>query len=303
MLNLSTKAIMQKFSFFALLALALVTSLAPVPAATAAQSARKTAKKASWISLSARTGKARYQVGEPIEVSLRATNVQSRDAYLKFASGQRFDLQLFRADKAEPVYSWSANKMFAMAVSHILLKQSQSENYSATIGGEMGELAPGNYRLQAHLTNSSQIEAPPVEFAIEAATPEAATPEADAQPLQLTATTDKASYAIGEAVKINFSLRNTSEDAVKLNFNSGQTYDVYIRNAAGDLVWSWAANKRFIMATRQIELAAGATQTFDVEWDGRALPDYQIEAGQYTIEAIYTSTPEIRAEPITIQVG
>lgn len=280
----------------------LTLALAPLSAFVAAHpsvAAPRAAKSASWVKLVARTDKSRYQVGQPIKVDLRATNIQQKDAYLKFSSGQRFDIQLFKAGAAEPVYTWSANKMFVTTTSHVKLTQGQSENYNAEIGSEMGELAPGKYRLQADLTNSSQIRALPVEFSIVAKN----TVGNAQQKLAFAAATDKKNYRVGEAVKINLSLRNTAKNAASLNFNSGQTYDVFIRNAAGDLVWSWAANKRFIMATRQTTLAAGATQNFAVEWDGRALPDFQITPGQYTVEAIFTSTPELRAQPINIQIG
>ena len=291
----SRRTLCHRNSIFVLtMALASFPVLAP---AAKAANGKRVVKGASWIELQARTDKTQYKVGQPIKVSLRATNIQQKDAYLKFASGQRFDIQLFKAGAAEPVYTWSANKMFTKMVSHVKLTQGQSETYDAEIGGEMGELAPGKYRLQAGLTNSSQIRARPVEFSVTAD---------DAQQtdkLKFAAATDKENYQIGEAVNINFSLRNTSQNAAQLNFNSGQTYDVYIRNAAGDLVWNWAANKRFIMATRQTTLAAGETQNFSVEWDGSAVPDYQITPGQYTVEAIYSSTPELRAKPLNIQIG
>lgn len=254
-------------------------------------------KTASWIDLQARTNKTQYATGEPIKVTLTATNIQTKDAYLKFSSGQRFDLQLFASGSQESLYMWSANKMFVAASSHVKLKQGQSETYDATIGSEMGELKPGKYRLEAQLSNSSQLHARPLEFTV-VARPSAAN-EAGAT---LTATTDKTIYKIGEVVNITFDLQNKSKNPITLDLNSGQSYDVFVENAEGEQVWNWAANKRFAMMLRQVTLAAGETQNFAVQWDGRALTDEKIAPGKYFVKVVYTSNPAIRAAPIEIEI-
>lgn len=257
---------------------------------------KRSAKTASWIALNVRADKTRYATGEPIKVELNATNIQSKDAYLKFSSGQRFDLQLFEGSSKEPVYTWSADKMFAAAISHVKLKRGQSENYEATIGSEMGALKPGKYRLQAHLANSSQIGAAPLEFTVVAG---ATADKADAT---LTATTDKRIYNAGEPVEVTFALKNNANEPLTFNFNSGQTYDLLVFNMAGEQVWNWAANKRFAMALREVTLAAGETQKFSAQWDGRTLMDSKIASGKYTVQAVYVSNPEIRSEPVSIEI-
>ena len=198
----------------------------------------------------------------------------------------------------QPVYTWSADKMFAQQISHVQLKRGESAVYQGEIGSEMGELASGIYRLEAQLSNSSQIGAAPLNFKV---VPRVASSD-EAQQATLTATTDKRVYSVGEAVKVDFALQNGANAPTTFNFNSGQTYDIFVRNAAGDLVWSWAANKRFIMAIRDVTLAAGEKQNFSEQWDGHALPDYEITPGQYTVEAVYASTPAVRAAPVNIEI-
>lgn len=285
------------FKIVSLLAATLVSTPFLTVQTANAQTAKRATKGASWIGLEVQTDKQRYIAGEPIKVTLEATNIQSKDAYLKFSSGQRFDLQLFRAGESEPIYTWSANKMFAQALSHVRLKQGESETYKAEIGDEMGALQPGVYRLEAHLSNSSQIAAKPTYFTI---VPRDAS--TDVQKATLTANTDKSVYDVGEAVKVNFTLQNNKNAPTTFDFNSGQTYEVLIRNEAGESIWNWSANKRFIMATRQVTLAAGEKQDFSVQWDGRALPDYEVTPGKYTVEVVYSSNPEVRAAPIAIEI-
>lgn len=254
------------------------------------------AKSASWIELKVHTDQTQYTAGEPIKVTLKATNIQSKDAYLKFSSGQRFDLQLFQPDKKEPIYIWSANKMFATMLSHVKLKQGESETYDAEIGDQMGVLKPGNYLLRAHLANSSQIGAQSVAFTVLART------ASYQQNATLTATTGKRIYAVGEAVNVEFTLQNNLRTSTTFDFRSGQTYDVFIRNQAGKLVWSWAANKRFLMVARPVTLTAGEKQKFSVEWEGQPLPDFHVTPGKYTVQAVYASTPNVNAPPISIEI-
>ncbi len=290
----------------ALLLLLAPFSIVQVASAQTAKSAAAKAKSPSWIAVQVRTDKDRYAVGEPIQVTLKATNIQSRDAYLKYSSGQRFELKLFadgilRANIDQPIYTWSANKNFMMMTSHIKLKAGQSETYRGEIGSEMGELKPGLYRLEAQLTNSSGLRAAPVIFAVAPNVAAVETP-ATTPAAALSATTDKTVYKVGEPVKVNFAIRNSANAPATFDFDGGQTYDVFVRNAAGENVWNWAANKRFIMATRQVTLGANEQQDFSVEWDGRALPGYEIAPGKYSVEAVYTANPAVRAAPVAIEI-
>lgn len=123
-------------------------------------------KGGSWVELQVNTNKRQYTAGEPVKVTLKATNIQRKDAYLKFSSGQRYDFKVFKLGEKEPVYIWSANKMFTQMTSTLKLKMGERQTYSTEIGSEMGELPPGRYRLEAHLTNSSQVRALPIEFTI-----------------------------------------------------------------------------------------------------------------------------------------
>jgi hypothetical protein len=258
---------------------------------------KRSVKGGSWVDLQVSTNKLKYTVGEPIKVTLKATNIQEKDAYLKFTSGQRFDFQLYKDGGKEPVYTWSANKMFAMSLSTIKLKMAERKTYETEIGQEMGELKPGNYRLKAHLTNSSQVRAIPIDFTVVPGT--SASTKTGAK---LTATTDKKVYKVGEDVKVDFTLQNNPLNATTFNFRSGQNYDVFIKNSAGEPVWNWSANVRFIMVSRPITVAAGEKRDYSVTWNGVALPDHKITPGKYTVEAVFSSDPEVKAAPITIEI-
>jgi hypothetical protein len=281
---------------------ALTIALAPIVAnaqpamAQKSPAGKRSVAGGSWIDLQVSTDKLNYTVGEPIKVTLKATNIQEKDAYLKFSSGQRYDIKVFKVGEKEPVYVWSANKMFTMMTSTIKLKMAERETYNTEIGSEMGELKAGKYRLEAHLTNSSQIRALPIEFSI---SPRIATNKPAAT---LSAQTDKKTYKVGEEVKVNFSLKNNLAKPATFNFRSGQQYDVFVKNAAGESIWNWSANIRFIMVSRPVTFAAGEKRDYTVTWDGNALPDFKVTPGKYTVQAVFASDPEIQAAPITIEI-
>lgn len=290
-----------RFAALIFVAAPLLTSALPATAQQAPLGKRSVAG-GSWVDLQVSTNKLRYTVGEPISVTLKATNIQEKDAYLKFTSGQRFDFKVFRFGEKEPAYVWSATKMFTMATSTVKLKLGERETYNTEIGSEMGELPPGKYRLEAHLTNSSQVRARPIEFAIVPKTLKLGVASTGDQRATLTARTDKRVYRVGEEVKVNFSLRNNPAKPTTFHFGSGQNYDVFIKNAAGEPIWNWSANIRFVMVSRPITLAPDETQNFSVLWNGQALPDYKITPGTYTVQAVYTSNPELFAPPIRIEI-
>jgi hypothetical protein len=279
-------------SFFAalpLLAASTATNFSPTQAAPAKSALR------SWVSLRATTDKARYTVGETINVRLTARNTAKRGAYLRFTSGQRFDLQAFRQGEKEPSYTWSASRMFTMATGSLWLKSGQSQVFDASIGDEMGPLRPGKYLLRAQLSNSPRpIEAPPVSF------------EITEPAISLTTRTNKTSYAIGERVQVEVAVANRSAQAQRLNFESGLDCDVVVSTEAGAPVWTYGANLRFIRALGEVTWNKGETKNYSRTWNGNALPSdatpAQLEPGRYQVQAVLRSKPEVLGAPVFIEL-
>ncbi|RYX86425.1 hypothetical protein EON83_01785 [bacterium] len=294
--GMKTKFNRHKFLALTIVAVPFLTSASPLMAKQGVVG-KRSVKGGSWVDLQVSTNKLLYTAGEPIQVKLNATNIQEKDAYLKFSSGQRYDFRVFKVGEKESIYTWSANKLFAQINSTVKLKLAQRETYNTEIGSEMGQLPAGKYRLEAHLVNSSRVRALPIEFTIASAPTKGIEPK-----VTLTASTDKHVYKVGEEVKVNFSLRNNATKATTFTFRSGQNYDVFIKNAAGESIWNWSANKRFLMVSLPITFAAGEKRAFSVEWDGQALPDNKLTPGTYTVQVVYASDPEIAAAPITIEI-
>ncbi len=180
--------------------------------------------------------------------------------------------------------------MFATVTGQLRLYPNQRQTFSAQIGDEQGALVPGRYQLRASLSNSSQIMAKPVEIEIVAA------------PVQLSMTLDKTELKEGEAVAIKITATNTTKAAQTLRFGSGQSFDVFVSDEAGQQIWSWGANKRFTMALRSVELQPGESKTFDATWNGEALPDFKMAPGTYSVQAVLTTIPRVYAAPVRVEI-
>jgi hypothetical protein len=283
---------------FSLLALAASTQFASAKAAsTSARTAStETTNFRSWVTLKATTDQARYTPGQTIKVRLTATNTHNRSAYLRFTSGQRFDFTVYPVGSNDAVYTWSAARMFIQALGSLWLKPGQSQSYEAAVGDEMGTLKPGKYRLLARLTNSpNRIAAAPVEF------------EIVERGLAMTTHTDKTTYKIGEPVQIDVAVSNRTSNAQRVNITSGMACDVFISDEAGNPVWNYGANLRFIRVLGDVEWQRGETKNYSMTWNGVALPRETtattLEPGRYRVQAVLQTTPEVQAPPVFINIA
>lgn len=292
--------IMKPSMFLSGVALTMLTIAGPVAPAQAAIKAKtkKVAAKTitrSWVTLKATTDQKRYTSGQPIPVRLTATNNAKRGAYLYFSSGQRFDFTVFPKGKSESVYTWSAARMFAQVTGSLWLKPGQSQSFEANVGEEMGTLKPGKYVLRARLSNSPRpIVAAPVEF------------EIAGLGLSMTARTDKTIYKIGEPVQVSATATNDTGKANRVTFNSGLDCDVFITDEAGNPIWNYGANLRFIRALGEVTWQKGEAKNYSITWNGEVLPadstPTTLKPGRYRVQAVLQSTPQLYAAPITIEI-
>ncbi len=85
-------------------------------------------------------------------------------------------------------------------------------------------------------------------------------------------------------------LRSTQDDPVPLEFPSGQTYDLAIKNDQGDIVYQWSRGKAFTMVVRSEQFGPGEKNWAIIAPLGT--PDNKpFPAGKYTAEAWLTTNP------------
>lgn len=102
-------------------------------------------------------------------------------------------------------------------------------------------------------------------------------------------------YATRAILQVRMTLENWTREPLKLHFNSGQSFDFAVRDAAGATVYTWSANKLFTAEIREVAV------TGEKNWT--ATEEVQLPAGEYVLEAWLTTDrkPVFKAQvPITV---
>jgi hypothetical protein len=102
---------------------------------------------------------------------------------------------------------------------------------------------------------------------------------------------DAARYRPGAQATARISLRHTQPDPLTVVFSSGQTYDLILRDEAGNEVWRWSQGRVFPQVLRQVEFPSGE-KNWMVTFPAPA------RAGKYTVEAFLATV-----RPIAYRAG
>jgi hypothetical protein len=115
--------------------------------------------------------------------------------------------------------------------------------------------------------------------------------------LAFSLTADRSVYTAGRQPAIltaRITLRHSQPEPVEIVHGSGQTYDLAIRNQAGDTVYTWSADKVFPAIYRVERYPAGEKNWVETirlaDKDGKPMAP-----GKYTLEAWLTSLPVQKA--------
>jgi hypothetical protein len=113
------------------------------------------------------------------------------------------------------------------------------------------------------------------------------------QELTFSLTLDRAVYLIGrQAARVpvtltaRLTLRSTLDQAVRLTYPSGQSFDLAIRNEKGEEVYRWSNGRAFTQALRQEEFGPGERNYVTVV--PLAVSGVPLPAGRYTAEGWLT---------------
>ena len=102
-------------------------------------------------------------------------------------------------------------------------------------------------------------------------------------------------YAPRAIINLRMTLENWTKEPLKLQFNSGQSFDFAIRDASGETAFYWSANKLFTAEVRELSVTGEKNWTVTEEMD--------LKPGEYVLEAWLTTDrkPAFKAQvPITV---
>ena len=89
--------------------------------------------------------------------------------------------------------------------------------------------------------------------------------------------TDKQTYATDDVIGLTLELQNNSDQALVLDFSTGQRYDFAILQSPADTVWSWSEERMFMQMLGQETVGANQVLVYHEQINP------QLSAGTYTV--------------------
>ena len=112
--------------------------------------------------------------------------------------------------------------------------------------------------------------------------------------------TDRRQYQPGDTTAIQMTVANPFPQPVTLQFTSGQTYDLIIRDAKGNKVWQWSDGKVFTTGLTSRELKVAESYHVSARW---TVPtgDAALAPGLYRVYGLVNA--DVSAYPHTIAIA
>ncbi len=98
--------------------------------------------------------------------------------------------------------------------------------------------------------------------------------------------TDRNRYNAGQPVIITFTKTNISSSPRRLNYNTGQRFDIEAVRSDGRVIWRWSAGRFFTQQSSEVILRPGQSQVFRVSWDQRNLQGNLVASQTITLRGV-----------------
>ncbi|HEY3375552.1 MAG TPA: BsuPI-related putative proteinase inhibitor [Candidatus Aquicultor sp.] len=106
----------------------------------------------------------------------------------------------------------------------------------------------------------------------------------------------------GQRLKVTLNVLNTASQVRELTFNTGQKYDLLIKEKEGRNVWRWSAGKMFSQMIETVRLGPGKSVSYEAEWPGTGSLERPLKPGTYTVTANITAN-DLRDKELTFKLS
>jgi len=120
------------------------------------------------LSMTARTDKVSYKIGEPVQIEIAVANRAGKANRVRFGSGMTYDV-IISDESEKPIWTYGANLRFIRVLGEVTWLKGETKTYSASWNGVAlpgetipAKLKPGRYRVQAVLQSTPQLYAAPI---------------------------------------------------------------------------------------------------------------------------------------------
>jgi len=119
--------------------------------------------------------------------------------------------------------------------------------------------------------------------------------------LQLSLTTDKVEYAVGEPVNITLSLKNLTDRELRLQFPTSQQFDFVVRSNETE-VWRWSQGRMFAMVLTTMVLEAQSSKSHTTVWAQNDKSGRPVPPGRYEVLALLPFPQPIFSQPVHLVI-
>jgi len=103
-----------------------------------------------------------------------------------------------------------------------------------------------------------------------------------------TATT---SFVMGESIRFDLEVRNTSGHPIALTMPSTQVYDFYVLEPlAANIRWQWSENLSFAQTVTSLTFPLNSSKSYSVVWNGVVRDGTQLPRGSYRARGVLVAS-------------
>jgi len=228
----------------------------------------------SGLEITVKTDKGEYELDENVRIFVTATNHTDEALTLEFSSSHPASYII------DGVYHWSRNHPGLTVLTDITIEAHQSKTWEFTHTADDYRLLPGRHSIVGVVIEYGRSEPTTIVVA------------PGESLIEVSVSTDKETYELGEPVKIDVKATNTSGEAVTLHFPTLHQADYQIDNA-----YLWSRGKFFLSISTSVTIPGGSELIWHFVHSGR---DFRLLPGEHTIVGIVVGYGE--SEPATIVV-
>lgn len=197
------------------------------------------------------------------KMALTIKNNSKKDVVIQHFSGQKYDFVLLD-DKKEELYRWSGDRAFVEILTSTEIPAGKTVEFSEILDAKTyDEISGKAYYFKAVIVGSSE------DFEINENGYYLSLKEEKDNKLEIVP-----SYKKGEKTfTMKLSIKNTSKKPITINHTSGQKFDFKLLDENKEIIYTWSADKIFIMMETQTVIDPGKTVEFADELDMESFGD------------------------------
>ncbi|NLD48638.1 MAG: S-layer protein [Clostridiaceae bacterium] len=204
--------------------------------------------------------------GNIITMRLKIENNSDKDITINHSSTQKFDFSILDSKK-DILYTWSMDKTFAMMLTETVVEAGKSVEFVEKLEADSFESLTDAAYLKGFITGTSES------FKIDEQGYETKLKTEDTQLVV------ESGFKKGDKVfEMKLKLTNKSEDKITINHTSSQKYDFKLLDEEKEILYTWSADKLFMMALSDTVVNPGETIEFKEELDMEAYRDTVVKA-------------------------